>query len=120
MEARTGDIFIVGNDDGVVLGRLPSDALHGDPEESIEQVMESGPATFRPSVPLEEMADYMREHGMDSALITTAEGRLVGILYLEDIRAGSWPMPVAGAERRKIAGKRTPTNPGRGRLHRGV
>jgi len=36
--------------------------------------------TFRPSVPLEEMADYIQEHGMDRALITTAEGRLVGIL----------------------------------------
>jgi len=28
----------------------------------------------------------MQEHGMDSALITTAEGRLGGILYLEDIQ----------------------------------
>jgi Mg/Co/Ni transporter MgtE len=79
-EARKGDIYIVLNDEGIVLGRLRGDALDGDPNASVEQVMESGPATFRPSVPLEEMADYMQEHGMDSALITTAEGRLVGIL----------------------------------------
>jgi Mg/Co/Ni transporter MgtE len=78
--ARNGDVFIVVNDEGVVLGRLRGDALDGDPEASVEQVMESGPVTFRPSVPLEEMADYMQEHGMDSALITTTEGRLVGIL----------------------------------------
>jgi len=79
-EARNGDVFIVVNDEGVVLGRLRGDALDGDPEASVEQVMESTPVTFRPSVPLEEMADYLQEHGMDSALITTAEGRLVGIL----------------------------------------
>jgi len=104
VEAKKGDIFIVVNDEGVVLGRLRGDALDGDPEESVEQVMESGPATFRPSVPLEEMADYMQEHGMDSALITTAEGRLGGILYLEDIQRRL--MAQAGGRRAETANLR--------------
>ena len=53
-------------DGNVVLGLLREEALDGDPDTVVERVMEPGPSTFRPSVPLEEMADYLREHELES------------------------------------------------------
>ena len=74
------NLCAVVTDEDIVLGLLRDEALDGDPETPVEQVMEPGPSTFRPSVPLEELADYLRRHEMESALITTSEGRLVGLL----------------------------------------
>ena len=46
--------------------------------------MTEGPSTFRPYVPIREMADYMKEHDLESAPITTSDGKLVGLLYRDD------------------------------------
>jgi hypothetical protein len=53
-----------------------------------EDEMTEGPSTFRPYVPIREMADYMQQHDLASAPITTSDGKLVGLLYRDDaIRA---------------------------------
>ncbi len=80
MQIEDDEVCIVINSDGIVLGRLWRKDLSAADEFTIEEVMESGPSTFRPSVTLEEMAEYMRKHSMDSALITTNDGVLVGTL----------------------------------------
>jgi CBS domain-containing protein len=49
-----------------------------------EHEMTEGPSTFRPYVPIREMADHMREHDLGSAPITTSDGKLVGLLYRDD------------------------------------
>jgi CBS domain-containing protein len=46
--------------------------------------MEAGPSTFRPSVALAEMLAYMEKRDMDSALVTTNFGILVGLFHRED------------------------------------
>jgi len=43
-----------------------------------------GPATFRPDEPVEKMAKQMRERGASAVLVTTSEGRLLGLLYQDD------------------------------------
>ncbi len=50
---------IVTSEDGVVLGRLRGRALEGDPDASVETVMESGPSTIRPAVSLGEFTKQM-------------------------------------------------------------
>src|SRR3954454_21663775 len=40
---------IVVNDQRVILGRIRGEALDGDPEQTVEAVMEAGPTTIRPS-----------------------------------------------------------------------
>jgi len=84
MQATGVDVCIVVSEEGVVLGRVNEEALQADADTPVESVMEPGPSTFRPNVPLEEMAGYMRKHGMASAVITTSEGRLAGVLYRQD------------------------------------
>ena len=74
---------VVVNDEQVVLGLVPAEGPSADPRQTVEAVMESGPSTFRPNVPLAEMAQYMREHGLSYALVTTSDGNLVGWLSRE-------------------------------------
>ena len=78
------DICVVVNDEGVVLGLLRAEELDGKDDTRAEDAMRLGPATFRPHVSIEEMAQYMQEHDLPSAPITTSDGRLVGVLFRED------------------------------------
>jgi Mg/Co/Ni transporter MgtE len=58
--------------------------------------MRPGPSTFRPLVPIAEMARYMTEHDLPTVPITTADGRLIGVLRREDalqVAATTEPMP---------------------------
>jgi CBS domain-containing protein len=69
---------------GVVLGLLRDEDLAKDANLTAELAMSAGPSTFRPYVPIKEMADYMTKHELESSPITTSDGRLVGLLYRSD------------------------------------
>jgi predicted transcriptional regulator len=79
--AAGGDLAVVVDKERVVLGMLWSKQLGMDPDLTAEKAMRPGPSTFRPYVPIKEMADYLVEHDHDSAPITTSDGKLVGVLY---------------------------------------
>src|SRR6266705_36190 len=70
------DASVVVNEESVVLGLLRSKELQANPELPIEQAMRPGPSTFRPFVPIEEMAAFMGEHELPNSPITTSDGRL--------------------------------------------
>jgi CBS domain-containing protein len=80
VRAAGWDGCVVVNEQRVVLGLLQGQALDGGPQQLVEEVMEPGPSTFRPDVTFEEMTAYMQQRQLDSVLITTADGKLVGIL----------------------------------------
>ena len=75
---------VVTSEDGVVLGRLRGRALDGDPDASVEAVMESGPSTIRPDVSLSEFTQHMRAKNVGSVLVTASTGHLIGVLYRTD------------------------------------
>ena len=75
---------VVVNDERVVLGLLRAEELRRGQDESIEQMMRPGPSTFRPHVPIEELAHHMIHHDLPSSPVTTSDGRLVGLLRRED------------------------------------
>ncbi len=78
------DAAVVVDEDGVVLGLLRAAELGRQPELRIDDAMRPGPSTFRPYVPIKEMADYMVEHDLVSSPITTSSGALVGLLLRSD------------------------------------
>src|SRR5450759_5602341 len=78
------EIAVVIDESRLVLGLLRSKQLEMDPKLLVEQAMRPGPSTFRTYVPIKEMADYMVEHELDSAPITTSNGKLVGVLFKSD------------------------------------
>jgi CBS domain-containing protein len=79
------DVAVVVDEAHVVLGLLRSEQLEEEPPGlAVEKAMRPGPSTFRPYVPIKEMADYMVEHQLDSVPITTSGGKLVGVLRKAD------------------------------------
>ncbi|MDQ4076293.1 MAG: CBS domain-containing protein [Chloroflexota bacterium] len=84
VRAAGWDLCIVTDDERVVLGRLWKGAWEADPETSAEEVMEAGPTTIRPNTSLESITERMQKKKVESILVTTAEGRLIGVLYRAD------------------------------------
>jgi rhodanese-related sulfurtransferase len=75
--------FVV-NEERIVLGRVYRSRL-GDDDQTAEEVMDPGPVTFRPDITVDEMAERMRHDKLRTAPITTADGRLVGLLFRDDV-----------------------------------
>jgi CBS domain-containing protein len=67
-----------------VLGRLGRSVLASDDDPTVEEAMSAGPSTIRPDAPLVTIVERLREKGLTSALVTTLEGELFGVLRLED------------------------------------
>ena len=84
VRAAGWDACVVVNDQRVVLGLLRAGELERGQNEPVEQVMRPGPSTFRPHVPIEELAHFMIHHDMPTSPVTTSDGRLVGLLRRED------------------------------------
>lgn len=84
--ARKGgwDRCVVTNEERVVLGLLRERDPSPDPAASVERVMSNGPATFRPNEPVGKVAERMRKRGASAVLVTTSDGKLVGLVYQED------------------------------------
>jgi Mg/Co/Ni transporter MgtE len=75
---------IVVNDQRVVLGRLRGESLDGDAGQMVEAVMEAGPTTVRPSEPFDALIERMQKRKVESIVVSTADGVLVGVLRRED------------------------------------
>ena len=79
---------VVVNDRGIVLGLLRQKALASPDERRAKEVMSPGPKTFRPNLRLEDLLQSMREHDIKTnSLVTTGEGRLLGIISRADAEA---------------------------------
>ena len=84
VSAAGWDTCIVVNDARIVLGRLGRSALTGGSDATVEQAMSEGPSTIRPDTTLEAITQRLREQKLTTALVTTLEGTLVGLLRLDD------------------------------------
>lgn len=83
--ARGWGAAVVVNEERVVLGLLRKKELAGEAGQPVERAMRPGPSTFRPYAAMAEMAAFMVGHNLDSSPITTSDGRLVGLLFKEDV-----------------------------------
>jgi CBS domain-containing protein len=79
------EIAVVVDCDGVVVGllRSGSSAEEGD---LVADIMESGPSTVRPDGLLQPLVDRMDRRQVPTVLVTTPEGRLIGVLLLEEAK----------------------------------
>jgi CBS domain-containing protein len=83
-DAAGWDRCVVVNEEHIVLGLLREKELGADPEVSVKEVMRPGPTTFRPDTPVEKVAKRMSGRGVSAVLVTTSDGKLVGVLYRDD------------------------------------
>jgi CBS domain-containing protein len=82
------DTCIVVEVDGVVLGRVGRKALSSSEDVSAEEAMTPGPSTVRPSIGTDALLERMRERKVTSFVVTTPDGRLVGLVRRGDLRFG--------------------------------
>jgi Mg/Co/Ni transporter MgtE len=87
VERSRPDFALVVSAGGVVLGRMPGAVLAGDPEARAEDVMEPGPSTVRPDRKLDSLLERLRSKNLTSSPVTDPEGRLLGVVFLEDVEA---------------------------------
>jgi CBS domain-containing protein len=85
VRAASGDTCVVVNERRVILGRLGRKALGSDAEVSVEEAMTPGPSTVRPSIGTEDLLERMRERNLTSYLVTTPDGRLVGLVLRNEL-----------------------------------
>jgi CBS domain-containing protein len=80
---------------GVLLGRLRRSRLTRTSATQVEEVMEAGPSTVRPHTPAAELAKRLAARDLQTAIVTTPEGVLLGVVRRRELEAaaGSDPPP---------------------------
>ncbi len=78
------DTCIVVNEERVVLGRVRGSALDATDRRRVEDVMEEGPTTTRADDDLKALVARMRPRHVTAIVVTDPDGRLLGVLRLDD------------------------------------
>jgi CBS domain-containing protein len=88
------------NSSGILLGRVRASEIK-DPAATAADMLEEGPGTYRPNVPLDELLGRMLDKRFDLAFVTDPDGRLQGLVSRRDIahalqarRKASWVLGV--------------------------
>jgi CBS domain-containing protein len=84
VRAAGWDACVVVNEARIVMGLLRAEELGRDEDLTAESAMRPGPSTFRPHVPIAEMAEFMASHDLPNVPVTTSEGELIGLLVREN------------------------------------
>lgn len=66
------------NEERIVLGVVRRSHLHRHQDATVEDLIDPGPSTYRPSVPAHELLERMQDRGFENALVTDSDGRLWG------------------------------------------
>jgi predicted transcriptional regulator len=82
---------MVVNEHGVVLGRLGRHAIAADDDATVEEAMTEGPSTTRAGNRVSQVLERLRCDGLRTFPVTTSDGRLVGLVFREDLERGLDP-----------------------------
>jgi predicted transcriptional regulator len=82
------DTFAIVLADGdVVVGVVTLDRLPAQGPTTAGDVMDPGPSTFRPSLPIIEGHEYVEKNDLDHLLITRLDGTYIGIVTRQQLAA---------------------------------
>jgi CBS domain-containing protein len=77
---------LVTSDDRTLLGRVPLSAVDAASSDGpVWDVAEPGPKTFRPHVSAEKVVGVLADKDLRWAIVTTPEGRVLGVASREDL-----------------------------------
>jgi rhodanese-related sulfurtransferase/CBS domain-containing protein len=82
------ELCAVVNDEEVLLGIVRADATSMPSDLAVRDVLVPGPGTVRPDARVPDMADQLDGDHLDHVLVSTYDGRLVGLLRRADLDAG--------------------------------
>lgn len=78
------EICVVTDCDGMAIGRIRGDTFATDAQSLAREVMEPGPSTVRPDQPLHPLVQRMHDRDAPNVIVTTPQGKLLGILLRDD------------------------------------
>ncbi|TMK34773.1 MAG: CBS domain-containing protein [Actinobacteria bacterium] len=84
LEPGPDSICAVTNDHSIVVGRVRWKDLPEDDDVRVGGFMQLGPATVRPREELRDLVERMRAAGVKAILVTSEEGRLLGVVNRDD------------------------------------
>jgi CBS domain-containing protein len=85
---ESGASFCIATGDGdLVAGVVQGDALEGDDDLTVEQVMEFGVTTVRPSEDVRALLERMRRANVEAIIVTSSDGRFLGVLLRSEAEA---------------------------------
>ena len=97
LDARIGDargqvanspygFGLVVHDNDLVLGRLRMSEMKKAPDDArAEEIMSPGPSTVRADTEADELAEKLDAKDLKTALVTTPEGRLIGVITRDQL-----------------------------------
>jgi rhodanese-related sulfurtransferase len=81
------DVYVVVNDRNIVLGVIQGKAWDANPQARVVDVMQPGPRTLRPDLEPKEAQKILRQYDASSAIVTTSDGELLGIVRIAQKKA---------------------------------
>ena len=85
-EVESWGLCVVTDVDNVVHGLVtPGDLAGSSQGAKLEEIMQPGPTTIRPSRSVKSSRDLIEQLEVDFVLVTTELGELLGALYREDV-----------------------------------
>lgn len=103
LDASGKDQCVVLNEQGILMGRLRRSKLADKEGQRVEDVMDPGPTTVRPTEPAAKLLQRMQAKDVDAILVTSPSGRYLGVAQrsaLEGLVARQESGEHAGQERR--------------------
>jgi rhodanese-related sulfurtransferase len=85
--AADWEVVVVVDADEVVLGAVRTEARSLPQDLAVNSVMQAGPPTVRPSIPVRELAKSMDDNGESHVLVTKLDGTLLGLVRRADLDA---------------------------------
>lgn len=93
IEASPYDFALVTGQTGILLGRIRQSAVDGAPDRRVGEVMELDPSTVRPHRAAARVAESLARKDLPWAIVTTPEGRLLGVAGREDLDRAATERP---------------------------
>jgi hypothetical protein len=75
--------------EGIVAGLVQGSALDAHPGYTIEQAMEFGVTTVRPSEKLGPLRERLKSAGVEGIVVPNSDGRFLGLLLCDDSADGT-------------------------------
>jgi Mg/Co/Ni transporter MgtE len=79
------ELAAVTAEDGTLVGVVRAEAADGPGDRRVDAVMQTGAVTVRPSISRRELAQSMDQQGQTYVLVTTSDGRLLGLARRRDL-----------------------------------
>ena len=104
LEETGYELCVVVNQRRVVFGSVRAKKLaKADGDALIEDVMDPAPSTYRPHVTVDELTEHLKKAHARDALVSTADGVLIGLVRLKELEKFHGPYLAANGRSWKSA-----------------